>query len=234
MKRILVPTVSGSDWQRLLAKPDLHWAPGKSAMSAAASWEHAATRIPPELTRALETANDPDLADLKLLIAIPEWEVSLPGGVTSSCTDVMAIASNARGLVAIAVEAKVDEAFGPTIGEKRDAASAGQLERLEFLHRTLGLAAPLPDDVRYQLLHRTVSAVLTAKSFHAATAVMIVQSFSAESRWLADFQRFCNALGTTGAVGAVALVPGLSSPRLFLGWCAGDQRFRKMDLRSGV
>ena len=79
MKRIFVPTVSGSDWQRLLANPDLHWALGKSAMSAAASWENAATRLPPEITKSLEAANEPDLADLELLVAVPEWQVSLPG-----------------------------------------------------------------------------------------------------------------------------------------------------------
>jgi len=25
MKRIFTPTISGSDWQRLLGKPELHW-----------------------------------------------------------------------------------------------------------------------------------------------------------------------------------------------------------------
>jgi hypothetical protein len=35
-KRIFIPTHSLTDWQRLLAKPDLHWQPGRSAMTAAA------------------------------------------------------------------------------------------------------------------------------------------------------------------------------------------------------
>jgi hypothetical protein len=218
----------------LLAQPDLHWVSGKSAMSAAASWEDAATRLPPEITAALDAANDPDVSGLELLIAVPEWEVSLPGGTTTSCTDVLAVASNAKGLVVIAVEAKVEEEFGPTIGEKRSGASTGQLHRLEFLHRTLGLADALPGDVRYQLLHRTASAVLAAKTFHASTAVMIVQSFSLESRGLADYKKFCQALGVSGATGTVVPVQNPSGPRLFLGWCAGDQRFRKVDLRGGV
>lgn len=233
MKRILVPTVSGRDWKRLLAQPDLHWVPGRSAMSAAASWEDAATRLPPEITAALDAANDPVVSGLELVIAVPEWEVPLPGGTTSSCTDVLAIASNAKGLVVIAVEAKVEEEIGPTIGQKRTAASVGQQERLDFLHRSLGLANSLPDDVRYQLLHRTASAVLAAKAFHASTAVMIVQSFSPESRWLADYKRFCEALGVTGATGVVVPTQNPASPQLFLGWCAGDQRFRKADMRGG-
>src|SRR5207249_12021080 len=109
MKRIVVPTKSGAEWKRLLAKPDLHWKPGKSAMSAAASWEAAGDRFPGELSAALEASNDRDLANLELLLAVPEWEVELPGGLTTSHTDVMALARNDRGLVAVAIEAKVDE-----------------------------------------------------------------------------------------------------------------------------
>jgi hypothetical protein len=37
MKRVFVPTQSGSDWQRLLAKPKLHWKKGRSAMTT--HWE---------------------------------------------------------------------------------------------------------------------------------------------------------------------------------------------------
>src|SRR5258708_34266471 len=109
MKRIVVPTESGKDWKRLLAKPDLHWKPGQSAMSAAASWEAEGDRLPRELSAAFAASQDPDLANLDLLLAMPEWEIALPGGPTTSHTDVLALARNDRGLVAVAVEAKVDE-----------------------------------------------------------------------------------------------------------------------------
>ena len=232
MKRILVPTTGGADWQRRLAKPDLHWVPGKSAMSAAACWEDAATRLPPELSATLEASHDPALAGLSLVVAIPEWEVALPGGPTTSCTDILAVASNTVGLTVIAVEAKVDEPFGPTLGEKRAAASPEQMKRLDYLHHELRLNTPLPDGVRYQLLHRTISAILTARSFHAATAAMVVQSFSPQSLWWEDYEKFCGALGVKAAQGVAAPVPGFDHPRLFVGWCAGDQKFRQRDLRT--
>src|SRR5262249_4271963 len=162
----------------LLAKPELHWKPGKSAMSAAASWEASGDRFPSELSASLDASGDPDVANLTLLLAIPEWEVALPGGATTSHTDVLALARNDRGLVAVAVEAKVDEEFGPTLGEKRAAVSAGQAVRLTYLDEVLQLPHSLPDSVRYQLLHRTASAILTARQFHAHVAVMLVQSFS--------------------------------------------------------
>ena len=234
MKRIFVPTTGGRDWQRLLAKPELHWKPGKSAMTAAACWEAAATALPPEVKAALDASGEASLANLELLFAIPEWEVELPGGTTTSCTDVMALGSNATGLTAIAVEAKVDEPFGPTLGEKRRGASDKQRQRLDFLHAQVGIKAPLQDEVRYQLLHRTASAILTARYFHARTAAMIVQSFSPASMWWADFEQFCLALGVSAKKGVAARVPGSSTPELFVGWCVGEQHFRLVDLRTGA
>ena len=224
MKRILVPTQSAADWKRLLAKPDLHWKAGASAMAAASSWE-AAQGLPPEISAALKVG-PAELRGLDLLIAVPEWEVPLPGGSTTSHTDVLAVCTNAHGLVVVAVEAKVDEPFGPTLGEKRAEASAGQHERLLYLHTALGLPQPLPDTIRYQLLHRAASAVLTARRFHAHVAVMLVQSFSPESRWFDDFTAFVTALGTSGGRGTVTSVPSATNPALYVGWCAGDQRHR--------
>lgn len=234
MKRIFVPTESGREWQRLLAKPELHWKPGRSAMSAAASWEAASDRFPVEVTAGLEDAEDSDLKNLELLLAIPEWEVPLPGGITSSHTDVLALARNDQGLVVIAVEAKVNEEFGPTVGEKRLNASAGQGERLTFLEQVLRFENPAPDTVRYQLLHRTASAVLAAQSFHAHAAVMLVQSFSATGQWREDFDSFCRILGVEGAGNGAKSVPAHAAPRLFVGWCAGDRKFCEADLRTAV
>lgn len=227
MKRIFVPTKSADDWKPLLAKPDLHWKPGYSAMSTALSWEAAGTHFPPEVQAGLNSG-PPDTSGLELLIAIPEWEVALPGGRTSSHTDVLALARNDLGLVVVAVEAKVDEPFGPTIGEKRAEASSGQTERLDYLHKTLGLNSDLPDNIRYQLLHRSASALLTAQQFHARAAVMVVQSFSPEGLWQGDFLAFADALGASAAPGKVARAATALNPALYVLWCAGDQRYRSM------
>ncbi|MBK6534082.1 MAG: hypothetical protein IPF99_32275 [Deltaproteobacteria bacterium] len=230
MKRILVPTQSPVDWKRLLAKPDRHWKSGRSAMSAASSWE-SADGLPPEIRAALNSGPS-ELRDLDLVIAVPEWEVPLPGALPHP-TRTLAAATNASGLVIIAVEAKVDEHFGPTVGEKRAAASAGQHERLSYLHKVLGLGTPLPDAIRYQLVHRLASAVLTAAQSHARTAVMLVQSFSPDSRWFDDFGAFASAIGSVAAKDAVAKVPSVQSPAL-MGWCRGDQRHRSAVLEGAV
>ena len=114
MKRIFIPTRTGFDWHRLLAKPDLHWKSGRSAMTAAACWDAASDRPPPEISSLRSSSGAPQLHDLRRLAAIPEWEVPLPGGSRSSFTDILAVTTNPHGLCTIAVEAKAGEDFGPT------------------------------------------------------------------------------------------------------------------------
>jgi hypothetical protein len=230
MKRIFAPTKSGSDWQRLLAKPTLHWKKGASAMTTAACWESAHDRLPPEISTLLDSSRDLDLSQLALLVAIPEWQVPLYGGDRASQTDVLAVARNDRGLVVLAIEAKVNETFGPTLAEKRCEASSGQVNRLDYLHTLLGLPASLDGNIRYQLLHRTASALLTAQALHAHTAVMLVHSFSPEGRGRQDFDAFVSALGAQEMADGLLLVSGISQPRLFIGWCRGDQRFLSAEL----
>ena len=215
MKRIFIPSQAPSDWQRLLAKPRLHWKKSYSAMTTAACWEAAGNKLPAEITTTLEASGRNDLSGLKLLAAIPEYEVDLPGGNRPSHTDVLALARNEEGLVVLAVEAKVGEAFGPTLGEKRADESEGQGKRIGYLHAVLRLDSPLKDEIRYQLLHRTVSALQTAADFHARSAVMLVHSFSPTRRWWDDFLSFCEAMTATSLSADVYVVSRFASPRLY-------------------
>ena len=203
-------------------------------MTTAACWEAAGNELPAEITKTLEASGRNDLIDLKLLAAIPEWEVDLQGGNRPSHTDVLALARNEEGLVVLGVEAKVDEPFGPTLGEKRAGESAGQGERIDCLHAALCLDAPLKDTIRYQLLHRTVSVLQTAEDFHARSAIMLVHSFSPTRRWRGDFLSFCEAMAATSLAADMYVISRFESPRLYLGWCTGDERFLNVELPSVV
>jgi len=233
MKRIFVPTSGGADWQRLLAKPKLHWKKGASAMTAAASWEDAAGKLPAEIEGLLTSSGEPALANLKLLAALPEWEVALPGGDTTSHTDVLALCTNSHGLCVTAVEAKALEDFGPLVREKRAEPSTGQTARLEYLHALLNVKH-FDDAIRYQLLHRTASAILTAQAFHAATAVMLVHAFGTPPERQGDFRAFRRAMGATEVGSQVFKVPGSTNPTLYLAWCAGNDKYRDVQLESVV
>lgn len=233
MKRILVPTRSGSDWQLRLAKPKLHWKKGASAMTAAAAWETSAGALPPEIESALETSGEECLRGLSLLMAIPEWEVALEGGETTSNTDVLAVCRNDAGLCIVAVEAKVHEDFGPLVGDKRKAASPGQSQRLQYLQSLLGLSH-LDDNIRYQLVHRTASALLTARDFHARTAVMLVQAYDTPRARRVEFESFCSAMRASERGPAVRRADEFDHPALYLVWCDGESKFREVELPSAL
>ena len=233
MKRIFVPTKCGSDWQHLLAKPKLHWKLGRSAMTAAASWESASDRLPQEIQTLLDSSSDSVLVGQSLLIAIPEWQVPLPGGVTSSCTDVLAICRNEIGLCILGVEAKVDEDFGPQLIEKRAEATSGQAERLKHLCELLQVEG-FDDAIRYQLLHRTASALITARDFHAAAAVMLVHAFETPAAQRADFESFRAAMKAERVANLLYKVPGFDQPALYLAWCDGNSEYRKRELPNAI
>ena len=141
MGQILVPTTSVEDWKHLLAQPELHWKPGFSAMTLARAWEDAAaTGFPVEVAQALGTGPG-GWTNLRLLLAIPEYQIALPGGSRASQTDLVAFARSASGLVALAIEGKVDESLGPTVAQKRAEKSSGVDERLRYLESALGLTS---------------------------------------------------------------------------------------------
>ena len=54
------------------------------------------------------------------------------------------------------------ESLGPTVGQKRSEKSTGVDERLAYLLKELEVAN-CTDEIRYQLLHRTVSALVIGK-----------------------------------------------------------------------
>ena len=202
-------------------------------MTAAAAWESSSDSLPTEIKALLESSKDEALVGQRLLIATPEWQVPLEGGETTSNTDVLAICRNDDGLCVIAVEAKVLEDFGPLLGEKRAKASSGQIARLNYLHALLQVSH-FDDSIRYQLLHRTASALLTAREFHAKSAMMLVHAFGSKPNLRADFEAFCAALGGRELAPLIYKVPSFDRPCLYLAWCNGDDRFLNVELPSAL
>ena len=228
MNTIFVPTSGPEDWQRLLADPVKHWKTGFSARSFAYAWEDA-DGFPPEITGALEESEEPALKALQPLIVIPEHEVPLPGGTRPSQNDAWVLAGNDKGLVSIAVEGKVEEPFGPTLCEWLGEASDGKETRLTYLANTLGIDRNrLGAEIRYQLLHRTASAIIEARRFHAPTALVIVHSFSPAMTWFDDFTAFCGLFtDQTVHAGKVISIGTVSGIACHLAWVTGDKRFLK-------
>lgn len=225
MKHIFIPTTSADDWRRLLAEPEKQWRTGFSAKALAHCWEQA-DGFPTEITNLFSQSGISSFQKTELLLVFPEYQVSLPGGKRPSQNDLLVLAKDNNGhLVAIAVEGKVSEPFGPTLAEWNTSASIGKQERLEFIIQSLGLKNEPPSCIRYQLLHRTVSVVIEARRFNAQSAVMLVHSFSQDALWFEDFQAFLGLFGVQSQVNQLSWLKELQGINLYAGWVKGNREF---------
>jgi hypothetical protein len=222
MPRIFVPSRGPNDWKSLLAEPDKHWARGYSARTLAHCWEEA-EGFPLEIRRVL--SQHPALDPIEPLLIFPEWKVSLVGGARPSQNDVWVLAKSQNGLVSIAVEGKVEEPFDKSLGEWKADVSRGKEIRLTYLMEILGLREPIPDTVRYQLLHRAASAVIEAERFGTHDAVMLVHSFSPANQWFDDFAAFVSLLGRKAEIDRLVTTVVSKGMPLHLGWVHGDERY---------
>jgi len=225
MHRIFVPARGLDDWRRLLADPDLHWRDGKSAKELALIWEAAQrTRrgLPPEIAAALDKTGD--LRGAALVLAVPEHRVGFAGGGHPSQNDLWALLRVGKsGLVSLTVEAKAGEELGDLVGDWLRKAEEGSKKpaRLDHLRRILGLDAGEPiEHIRYQLLHRTASALKEAQRASASAAAMIVQSFDAEKD-RPSFGEFCvfgRLMGADVRMDSLARCTRATEVPLWLGW----------------
>ena len=123
------------------------------------------------------------------------------------------------------VEGKVSESFGPTLGEWRGDASQGKESRLRFLLSTLGLTEEPAGSIRYQLIHRAASSVITGEQFRAAAAVMLVHSFSEQHVGWSDYQSFAALFGVDAMQGVVQKLGNDPRIPLFGVWVVGNFLF---------
>ncbi len=164
----------------------------------------------------------------EMLLGIPEHKVALPGGGRASQSDIWVLGRGAGQLVSVVVEGKVAESFGPQVGQWLQESSPGKQQRLAFICARLGLDCPPPATLRYQLFHRTASAVLEAERFNAQHAMMLVHSFSPTDESLSDYQSFLALFGAQGGPGQVVSVGQRSGISLHFAWVRGEARYLKV------
>ena len=221
--KIFIPAQSPEDWRKLLADPEKHWRDGFSAKMLAECWQNAGG-FPPEIFRLFASTEDAALHDPEMLAAFPEHQVDLPPRGYPSQNDIFVLARDGSGeLMTIMVEGKVNERFGETLIEWNAAHSPGKEKRLAFLLDLLGLPAEIPGTIRYQLLHRTGSAMLEAKRFNARSAVMIVHSFSKEKANFTDYAAFLGLYEIANHKSDhLYFLAELEGIKLYCGWASGD------------
>lgn len=227
--RFLVEMDGLGDWRARLADPEKHWKRGASAMELAVAWTRARARprgLPAAVAAMLDAV--PELAGAALTLAIPELRTPLPGGRAASQTDLWGLLEGPGGRISLGVEGKALEPFDKPVAawlagsDDATGPSAGKQERLSFLCERLGLSTVAVQSLRYQLLHRTVAALIEAERWQAPSAVLLVQRFAPNPERPADswpdFAAFATALGVSAKLARFqpATVPGAT--QLYLGW----------------
>ena len=224
MSKIFIPTTKPEDWQSLLADPEKHWRTGYSARALAYCW-HEANGFPACVKRAFNKSDIDLLRKIEILFAIPEHKVPLPGGVRSSQNDLFVLAKSNDELISIAVEGKVSEPFGDTVSKWFQERTIGKEKRLNFLCTELGLVVADVSIIRYQLLHRTASAILEAKKFNASNALMLVHSFSQKDEWFEDYVAFAALFDIDAEMNRTHFASKIGDIQLYLGWVKGDSKY---------
>ena len=224
VNRFFRPINNAEEWKQLLAKPDKHWKTGYSAKALAYCWQEAKD-FPPEVRRIFRRSNIEVFRDIEMLLAFPEYRVPLPGGPRASQSDIFILARGNGQLVCIMVEGKASEPFGQTIAEWKVRPGEGKEPRLKYLCKRLGLNAIEVDSVRYQLMHRTASALIEAERFNAPNALMLVHSFSPANEWFEDYERFLSLFGVTGEVDSLVFAKTIGTVKLYFGWVRGNTEY---------
>ncbi len=225
MNRIFVPTNKPEDWKPLLAKPHKHWRTGYSAKSLAYSWEEA-NGFPECVKKVFMSSRIALFENVELLLAFPEYKVPLRGGSRPSQNDIFVLARGNGQLISITVEGKVSEPFGDTIAEWRKDDSEGKRKRLKFLLKKLELEDNREiNTIRYQLLHRTASALIEAKKFGAQNALMLVHSFSQSHEWFSDYSQLLALFGLKAQTDSLVFAGNINATGLYFGWVSGDQKY---------
>jgi len=224
LSKIYIPSTKPEDWQSLLADPEKHWRTGYSARALAYCWQEA-DGFPDCVKRAFRESNIDLFHEIEILLAIPEHKVTLPGGVRSSQNDLFVLAKSNDELISIAVEGKVSEPFGDTVSKWLKNETPGKKKRLEFLCRELGIAKANVSNIRYQLLHRTASAILEAKRFNASNALMLVHSFSQTDEWFENYALFAALFGIDAKKNRIHSAGKINTIQLYLGWVKGDPKY---------
>lgn len=232
MLPIYVPATSPDSWRQFLKDPEKHWKTGYSARTLAHSW-HDADGMPSEIATMLATSDGNALTQLQPLLVAPEWKTPIAGKGEPPHSDVFVLAKALDNqLVTMTIEGKVDESFGTNNQAVRDWKLAGNDDnrriRLDFLLDKLSLAEHLADDLAYQLIQRTASAVVEAERFNAKYAIMIVHSFSpTHSNWRV-FHGFAQAFGKDIKVGELVEISRYKDIPIYIGWAQGDPRYLRM------
>ena len=116
------------------------------------------------------------------------------------------------------VEGKVEEPFGILMSAWMKDMKDGKEKRLIFLCNEINISSNSIYNIRYQLIHRTASAVITAKQYHCKSAVVLIHSFSSKNTSYMDFSKFLLLYGLSSSENTLIGSVNLSGIDTYWAW----------------
>jgi hypothetical protein len=226
VNKIYIPSDSADRWKDLLAEPKKQWKKGYSARTLAYCWQEA-DGFPESIVTTFQNSKIDLFENVELLFTFPEYKIPLPGGKRESQNDIYVIAKSNHNLISIMIEGKVSEPFDKTVLNwiSNSSENSGKQDRLNFLLNKLNLNYTQVQQIRYQLLHRTVSAIIEAQRIGAKNALMLVHSFSQTNEWFDDFAQFVKLFGLTAIVNSIVGPYQTDGINFYFGWTKGDKYY---------
>lgn len=224
-KKIFINCKKADDWQNLLVNKDLQWKTGYSAKTLAHSWQES-FEFPDEIIRVFEKSEFNLFRNIELLIAIPEYEVKLKGKGQSSKSDIFLLTKSENNLVTIIIEGKVSENFGEKVSKWLENSSDNKKERLDFILEKLDLKNKNIDDIEYQFLHRTASAIITAQKFCTKKTMVLFHSFSKDNKNFEKYSDFLNLFNIKAEINKIHKIENkINEIDLYCSWIKGNEKY---------
>jgi hypothetical protein len=218
MKRILVPSRDIADWPSPVGSGGTE-GDARAAELLAHSWQ-AAGGFPPIVQELFSQSGVAALETAEVLLAVPGWEVVLPGGGPPRASGLMVLAAcevdEQPELLVVLVEGHAYDVGDQTVGERETACRPSEGRRLAAVLDLLDLCYAPPqalDDVPCGLLEHVAATVITAREFTARHALALDHSFGAASgaethlAHLVDLMSSAAQSGDT-TTGPIGLRPG--------------------------
>ncbi|MBT7951040.1 MAG: hypothetical protein HN764_05405 [Gammaproteobacteria bacterium] len=225
MSKLYIPSKGPKSWKEFLADPEKQWSTGYSARSMAYCWEEA-NGFPKSILAVFQSSDIEIFKHTEIILGIPEHKVSLPGRGFSSQNDLFVLARSGDELISIAVEGKVSERFDNcTVEEWLKDGSYNKHERIKGLTKIIGLTVEEIMPIRYQLIHRTASALLEANRFCTHHALMMVHSFSQSHEWFDDYAAFAQLYGVKQNPNELSAAKKINGIFLYLTWVTGEAEY---------
>ena len=203
------------DWREIVGEKN--WVPKHSAYELAYKWGYNA--FPKKVQGVLTASASPFQTGLKLDHMVVEKPVFLDNLKAPSMTDIMVYCNTQSGSpLIIAVEGKARETFDLSVADwmldKTMGPKPTREKRLKFLEKELGVTIPPDSELRYQLIHRSASALIESGLHGAASCALIVHSFAEDSKsnWQ-DYGAFLKHIGIADPVKDVLQGPVTLGPQ---------------------